>query len=267
LQRKTFKDGFMRFQGKVALVTGGNSGIGLATAKRFVAEGAKVVITGRNQETLDRAVAELGPAAAAVAGDVTDIAALEEAVATAVRAFGHLDMVFANAGVSGGTPLGETTPEAFRRIIDINLLGPFLTAQAALPHLPDGASIVLNGSVHAVAGIPGSSAYAASKAGVRAMARNLAAELGPRRIRVNVVVPGATRTPIWSNRAPTPEAFEKLEAGFVRNILLGRIAESDEIASAVLFLTSDESRFITAAEIVVDGGFTGAPAGIPASRD
>jgi NAD(P)-dependent dehydrogenase (short-subunit alcohol dehydrogenase family) len=186
----------MRFQGKVALVTGGNSGIGFATAKRFVAEGAKVVITGRNQETLDRAVAELGPAAAAVAGDVTDITALEEAVATAVRAFGHLDMVFANAGVSGSTPVGETTPEAFRRIIDINLLGPFLTAQAALPHLPDGASIVLNGSVHAIAGIPGSSAYAASKAGVRAMARNLAAELGPRRIRVNVVVPGATRTPI-----------------------------------------------------------------------
>jgi NAD(P)-dependent dehydrogenase (short-subunit alcohol dehydrogenase family) len=135
LQRKTLKDGVMRFQGKVALVTGGNSGIGLATAKRFVAEGAKVVITGRKQETLDRAVAELGPAAAAVAGDVTDVAALEKAVATAVRSFGRLDVVFANAGVSGGTPLGETTPEAFRRIIDINQLGPFLTAQAALPHL------------------------------------------------------------------------------------------------------------------------------------
>ncbi len=257
----------MRFRDKVVLVTGGNSGIGLATAKRFVAEDANVVITGRNQETLDRAVAELGPAAVAVAGDVTDVAALEEAVATAVRSFGRLDVVFANAGVSGGTPLGETTPEAFRRIIDINLLGPFLTAQAALPHLTDGASIVLNGSVHAVAGLPGSSAYAASKAGVRAMARNLAAELAPRQIRVNVVVPGATRTPIWSTRAPTPEAFEKLEAGFSRRIPLGRIAESDEIASAVLFLSSDESRSITAAEIVVDGGFTGAPFGIPASPD
>jgi NAD(P)-dependent dehydrogenase (short-subunit alcohol dehydrogenase family) len=253
----------MRLEGKVALVTGGNSGIGLATAKRFVAEGAKVVITGRRQDMLDQAVAELGSASAAVAGDVTDSPALEEAAATAVRSFGRLDVVFANAGVSGGTPLGGTTSEAFRRITDTNLLGAFLTVQAAVPHLADGASIVLNGSVHAVLGVPGSSAYAASKAGVRAMARNLASELAPRRIRVNVVVPGGTRTPIWANRAPTPEAFEKLEAAMSRSILLGRFAEADEIANAVLFLVSDESRYVTATEIVVDGGFTGAPAGVP----
>ena len=257
----------MRLNGKVALITGGSSGIGLATAKRFVAEGAKVVVTGRNREALDRTVAGLGSDAAAAIGDVTEPAALDEAVATAIRTFGRLDVVFANAGVSGGTPLGGTEPGVFRRIVDINLMGPFLTVQAALPQLGEGAAIVLNGSVHAVLGVPGSSAYAASKAGIRAMARNLAAELAPRGIRVNAVVPGATRTPIWSDRAPTPEAFEQLEAAFARSVPLSRrFAEPEDIASAVLFLASDEARYVTATEIVVDGGMSGAPAGAPVYR-
>ena len=146
----------MRLSGRTALITGGGSGIGLATARRFVAEGARVVLTGRRRDVLDAAVSELGSAAAAAQGDVTDPAALDEAVATAVRTFGGLDIVFANAGVSGATPLGETTAEAFRRIVDTNLLGPFLTVQAASPHLGEGASVVLNGSVHK-RGAPGRS--------------------------------------------------------------------------------------------------------------
>lgn len=251
----------MRMTGKVALITGGGSGIGLATARLLVTEGAQVVLTGRRREVLDRAVAELGPGATAVAGDVVQPDSARRAAAAAVDSFGRLDVVFANAGVSGQTPLDGTDADAFRRIVETNLLGPFLTAQAAAPHLAEGASIVLNGSVHAVLGAPGSSAYAASKAGVRAMARNLAAELAPRGIRVNTVVPGGTRTEIWSDRAPTPEAFERLESALAGAVPLKRIAEPEDIARAVLFLASDEARYVTATEIVVDGGMTGAPAG------
>ena len=256
----------MRLENKVALVTGGSSGIGLATARRFAAEGAKVVITGRRQEPLDRAAAELGPDVVAVVGDVTNTSTLEDAVTAAIRTFGKLDIVFANAGVSGSTPLDGTTPDAFRRVIEINLVGPFLTVQAAARHLSDGASVILNGSVHADIGAPGASAYAASKGGVRTMTRNLASELAPRGIRVNVVVPGATRTPIWAERVPTAEAMAAFERAFSSLVPLKRLAEADEIANAVLFLASDESRFVTAAEIVVDGGFTGAPAGAPDRR-
>lgn len=251
-----------RLEGRTALITGGGSGIGLATARRFVSEGAKVVLTGRRGDVLDAAVSQLGPHSIAAAGDVTDPGALEGAVAAAIRAFGRLDVVFANAGVSGATPIGSTSAEAFRRIIDINLLGPFLTVQAARPHLVQGASIILNGSVHAVFGVPGSAAYAASKAGVRAMTRNFAAELAPQGIRVNAVVPGATETPIWSDRAPTPDALEALEAAFTKGVPLSRrFAAPEQIASAVLYLASDEASYITASEIVVDGGMTGAPGG------
>lgn len=256
----------MRLDGKVALITGGSSGIGLATAKRFVREGAAVVITGRRQDALDDAIAQLGERAVAAAGDVTDAAALEAAAAVAQEQFGRLDIVFANAGIAGPSPLGEDAGEGFRHIVDTNLVGTFLTVQAALPHLREGGSIVLNGSVHAVLGMPGSSAYAASKAGVRAMARNLAAELAPRGIRVNVIVPGATRTPIWASRAATPEAMAQLEEAGSRGIPLGRFAEPDEIANAVLFLASDEASYVTATELAVDGGFTGAPAGGPIFR-
>lgn len=256
----------MRLDNKIALITGGSSGIGLATAKRFVAEGAAVVITGRRQEALDEAVAWIGAKAVAVAGDVTDVTTLRAAAAMAQERFGGLDIVFANAGISGSSPLDGGTGESFRSIIDTNLLGTFLTVQAALPHLQAGASIVLNGSVHAVLGMAGSSAYAASKAGVRAMARNLAAELAPRGIRVNALVPGATRTPIWSSRASTPEAMAHLEEAGSRGIPLGRFATADEIANAVLFLASDEASYVTATELIVDGGFTGAPAGGPIFR-
>lgn len=256
----------MRLKGKTALITGGNSGIGLATAKLFVAQGAEVVITGRNQETLDTAARELGSNALAVRADVTEAGAAEAAVAAAIKRFGKLDIVFANAGIAGSTPLGQTTAEAFDRVIRTNLNAVFFTIQAAAAHLKAGASVILNGSVHEVLGVPGASAYAASKAGIRAMTRVLASELAPRGIRVNVVVPGAIRTPIWANRAPTPDAFAALEANLSRAIPLGHLGEADDIANTALFLASEDARHISAAEIVVDGGHTGAPAGAPIYR-
>ncbi len=201
----------MRLKGKTALITGGNSGIGLETAKLFVAEGARVAITGRNKETLDAAAKALGANGLAIAADINDVAATERAFAQAAEKFGKLDIVFANAGIPGNTPVGRTTLEAFESIIKTNLTSVFFTVQAALPHLNNNASVILNGSVISVLGNPGYSAYAATKAGVRAMARVMASELSPRGIRVNLVAPGAARTPIWNGAVPTPEAFAAFE--------------------------------------------------------
>ena len=256
----------MRLQNKTALITGGNSGIGLATAQMFVREGAQVVITGRNLKTLNAAVKDLGPNALALEADVTDPNALDRAVAATIERFGKLDIVFANAGIAAVTPLGQTTFEAFNRILQTNLTSVFFTVQAAAAHLKAGASVILNGSVHATLGAPGYSAYAATKAGVRALGRVLAGELAPRGIRVNVVVPGATRTPIWSPAAPTPDALDALESRISRGIPLGRFSEADEIAKAALYLASDDALNVTATEIVVDGGLTGAPAAAPIYR-
>jgi NAD(P)-dependent dehydrogenase (short-subunit alcohol dehydrogenase family) len=256
----------VRLANKTALITGGNSGIGLATAKLFVAEGAKVVITGRNQATLEAAAKELGPNALALAADATDIAATEAAVKEGAEKFGKFDIVFANAGIAGNTPIGATTLAAFEAVIRTNITSVFFTVQAAVPHLNDGASIILNGSVISVLGNPGYAAYAASKAGVRAMARVMASELSPRGIRVNVVAPGAARTPIWNGAAPTPEAFAVLDKRISRTIPLGRLGEAEEVAKTVLFLASDDASNIQGAEIFVDGGATGSPAGAPIYR-
>jgi len=253
----------MRLAGKTAFVTGGSSGIGLATARLLIAEGARVTITGRNRQTLDAAAAELGSNAFAVTADATDVAATEQALAQAAAKFGKLDVLFANAGIPGNTPLGGTTLAAFETIIRTNLTAVFFTVQAALPHLNDNASIILNGSVIGVLGNPGFSAYAASKAGVRGMARVMASELSPRGIRVNLVSPGATRTPIWNGAAPSPEAFAALEERMARSTPLGRMGEADHIAKTVLFLASDDSAHIQGAEIFVDGGATASPAGAP----
>src|SRR6266404_9003210 len=219
----------MRLENKTALITGGNSGIGLAAARLFVAEGARVAITGRNHNTLDAAAAELGHDVLAIQADVTDIEATERAVAKLVAKFGKVDIVFANAGIPGATPVGQTSLAAFEEIIRTNLTAVFFTIQAAAPHLTPGASIILNGSVHAVMGVPGYSAYAATKAGVRAMTRNLASEFAPRGIRVNQVTPGATKTPIWSPFAPTNAAMVALEQQIARTIPLGRLGEADEV--------------------------------------
>jgi NAD(P)-dependent dehydrogenase (short-subunit alcohol dehydrogenase family) len=256
----------MRLKGKTALITGGNSGIGLATAKLFVEEGARVVITGRNKETLEAASKELGANGLAIAVDANDVAATERAFAQAAEKFGKLDILFANAGIPGNTPVGKTTLEMFESVIKTNLTSVFFTVQAALPHLNDNASIILNGSVISVLGNPGYSAYAATKAGVRAMARVMASELSPRGIRVNVVAPGAARTPIWNGAAPTAEAFAVLEKRIAGITPLGRIAEPDHIAKTVLFLASDDAAHVQGQEIFVDGGATASPAGAPVFR-
>ena len=256
----------MRLENKTAFITGGNSGIGLATARLFVAEGARVTITGRNQKTLDAAAQELGRNAIAIAADITDVAATEAAVQQAVNNFGKLDILFANAGVAGNTPLGGTTIAAFERVIRTNLTAVFFTVQAAIAHLNDGASIILNGSVISVLGSPGYSAYAASKAGVRAMARVMASELSPRGIRVNVISPGAIRTPIWGAATATPEAEKALEERIAKATPLRGLGEPDHIAKAVLFLASDDSAHVQGQELLVDGGASASPSGAPIYR-
>jgi len=257
------REAIVRLVNKTALITGGNSGIGLATAKLFVAEGAKVVITGRNRATLDAAAKELGQNALAVTADATDLAATEAAIKHGAEKFGKFDIVFANAGIAGGTPLGSATLETFEKVIGTNITAVFFTVQAALPYLKDGASIILNGSV---LGNPGYSAYAASKAGVRAMARVMASELSPRNIRVNVVSPGAIRTPIWGAAIATPEAEKAFEARIGRATPLGRIGKPDHISKTVLFLASDDSAHVQGQELFVDGGATASPSGAPIYR-
>ena len=256
----------MRLKNKTALITGGNSGIGLETARLFVKEGARVIITGRNQATLDAAAKELGPNAFATVADANDTAAMEAAIKKGVDKFGKLDIVFANAGIPGDTPVGNTKLEAFEQVIRTNLTAVFFTVQAAVSHLNDGGSIILNGSVISVLGNPGYSAYAASKAGVRAMARVMASELSSRGIRVNVVAPGAAKTPIWNSRAPTPDAFAVLEQRISRTTPLGRMADADHIAKTVLFLASDDASHIQGQELFVEGGATASPAGAPIFR-
>jgi NAD(P)-dependent dehydrogenase (short-subunit alcohol dehydrogenase family) len=257
----------MRLAGKKALITGGNSGIGLATARLFIKEGAQVAITGRNQLTLDAALAELGPKAIGFQGDITDSKSRKAIFKQIGERFGKLDIVFANAGIPGTTPAGNTAEEPFKQIVSVNLTSVFFTVQDSLPFLNDGGSIILNGSVIGTLGQPGYSAYAASKAGVRALARTLAADLSPRGIRVNVVAPGATKTPIWTRGGQrSPEETSEIARKLSSTIALGRWGEADEIAKAVLFLASDDSSYVQGAELFVDGGITGTPFGGPSSR-
>src|ERR1700759_2571732 len=245
-----------RLANKTALITGGNSGIGLETAKLFVAEGARVIITGRNQERLEAAARELGPNAFAVVADATDVAATEAAIRKGVEKFGKLDIVFANAGIPGATPVGGTKVEAFEQVLRTNITAVFFTVQAAVAHMNDGGSIILHGSVISVLGHPRYAAYAASKAGVRAMSRVMASELSPRNIRVNVVAPGAIRTPIWGAATAPPEAEKAFEARMGRSTPLGQTGEPDHIAKTVLFLASDDAAHIQGQEVFVDGGAT-----------
>jgi NAD(P)-dependent dehydrogenase (short-subunit alcohol dehydrogenase family) len=256
----------MRFSGKTALVTGGNSGIGFAAARILIAEGARVAITGRDRAKLDAAAAELGNNALAIQADLDDPAVVDAVYKQIGEAFGSLDVVFANAGISGPTPLGGTTAAAFEAILRTNLTAVFLTVQGALPLMKEGAAIVLNGSVMRELGSPGSAAYSATKAGVTGMAKVFAAELAPRGIRVNTVIPGATRTPIWTRGQRAGTTIEQTEDALAPRIPQGRLAEPEEVASAAVFLASNDASGITGAEIVVDGGATGAPYGAPMFR-
>jgi NAD(P)-dependent dehydrogenase (short-subunit alcohol dehydrogenase family) len=241
--------------GKTALVTGGSSGIGLAAAQRFAAEGAHVFLTGRNQESLDDAVASIGPQARGIRADVSDAEDLD-AVAEVVAAHGRgLDVLFANAGGGEYSPLGEITADDFSTRNLINVGGTLFTVQTLLPLLNAEAAIVLNGSTAAYNGTPTFSVYAATKAAIRSFGRTWAAELIPRGIRVNTVIPGPTETPGLKGLAPS-EQVQQLLAGEAAKVPMGRLGRPDEIAAAVLFLASPQSSFITGAELFVDGGQT-----------
>jgi NAD(P)-dependent dehydrogenase (short-subunit alcohol dehydrogenase family) len=242
-----------RFEGKVALVTGGNSGIGLAVARGLVDEGARVVIVGRSAETLERSAAELGAAARAVVADLSRLAEIDRAIA-ATREFGagRLDVVFANAGIATFGPLASTTEEAWDAMFDVNVKGVYFTVQKAAALMHSGGAIVLNASVAAGKGNPVGSVYGASKAAVRSLGRTVAAELVERGIRVNVVSPGPIETPIFAR--PTAQAGAAMKAAMLARNPMKRLGTTDEVAAAVLFLASDAASFITGVDLLVDGG-------------
>jgi NAD(P)-dependent dehydrogenase (short-subunit alcohol dehydrogenase family) len=244
-----------KLEGKIALVTGGNSGIGLATAKQFVNEGAYVFITGRRDSELAAAVKEIGRNVTGVQGDVSNLGDLDRLFAQIRREKGKLDIVFANAGVAKYAPFGEITEEFYDSIFKINVKGLLFTVQKALPLLPDGASIILNASIVGSKGLPANSVYSATKAAVRSFARTWTTDLKNRRIRVNAVSPGATDTPGLSDLLASAEVGEERLKMISKTVPLGRLATPDEIAKAVLFLASDDSSYITGTELFVDGGF------------
>ena len=236
-----------KLQGKVAVITGGTTGIGFATAKLFVAEGAYVFITGRRPKELNEAVKAIGSNVTGVQGDISRLDDLDRLYET-VKAGGRIDIVFANAGIGGFVTLGSVTEEFYDNIFNTNVKGTLFTVQKALPLLNDGASIILNGSVASVKGTPGFWVYGASKAALRNFVRAWAVELKDRRIRSNVLSPGPTDTPIIVEQPA--DAIARI----VSTIPMGRMGEPEEIAKAALFLASDDSSFITGIELFVDGG-------------
>jgi NAD(P)-dependent dehydrogenase (short-subunit alcohol dehydrogenase family) len=240
-----------KLERKIALITGGNSGIGLATAKQFVNEGAHVFITGRRDPELARAVKEIGRNVTGVQGDVSSLVDLDRLFAQIKREKGKLDTVFANAGAALLAPLGKITEEHFDSLFNSNVKGLLFTVQKALPLMPDGASIILNASVVASKGFPDWSIYSATKAAVRSFARTWTTDLKGRRIRVNAVSPGYTDTPPWHSIEAAEERMKILSG----SVPIGRFGTPDEIAKAVVFLASDDASYITGTELFVDGGF------------
>src|SRR2546425_691321 len=234
-----------KLEGKVAVITGGSSGIGLATAQRFVAEGAYVYIIRRRQSELDAAVRQIGKNVTAVQGDVSQLADLDRLYATVKRQHGRIDIVFANAGVVEVASLGEISEAHFDKMFNINVKGLLFTVQKALPLLQDGGSIILTASTASIKAVPGLSVYSATKAAIRSFARSWTLDLKARKVRVNAVSPGPTNTPGFSDLGLNASDFD---------IPLGRLGNPDEIAKAVVFLASDDSSFITGIELFVDGG-------------
>ena len=244
-----------KLTGKVALVTGGNGGIGLATAKRFVNEGAYVFITGRRKQELDAAVKEIGRDVTGVQGDVSNVADVERLFAHIKQEKGTLDIVFANAGVVRYAALGAISEEFFDSIFDTNVKGVLFTVQQALPLLPNGASIILSASMVGSKGLPAYSVYSATKAAVRSFARTWTTDLKERRIRVNAVSPGSIDTPGARDLLASSGVGEKRKKMIAESVPLGRLGTPDETAKAVVFLASDDSSYITGTELFVDGGF------------
>lgn len=246
-----------KLDGKIAVITGGSSGIGLATAQRFVAEGAYVFIMGRRQTELDAAVKQIGKNVSAVQGDVANLADLDRLFAAVKQQKGHMDILFANAGTGEFAPLGAITEEHFDKTFNANVKGMLFTVQKALPLLKDGSSVILNASIAASTGPAAFSVYSASKAAVRSFARTFTTDLKERKIRVNAVSPGVIPSPGYKDSLGMSDAqiksYSEASAG---QIPAGRVGTLDEIAKAVLFLASDESSYVTGIELVVDGGMT-----------
>jgi NAD(P)-dependent dehydrogenase (short-subunit alcohol dehydrogenase family) len=242
-------------EGKVAVVTGGNSGIGLATAKRLKEEGARVAISGRSQKTLDEAVKTIGNGTVAVQADVARLTDLDKLYAEVSRKLGKIDVLFVNAGVAIFAPLSETSESVFDEQFDINVKGAYFTIQKALPLLNDGASIILNTSVVDSKGGIGTSAYAATKAALRSIARTAAAELVGRGIRVNAVAPGPIVTPILGRSGLPKEALDAFAKEIIEKVPMKRFGQPEEVAGVVAFLASQDASYITGVEINVDGGY------------
>lgn len=244
-----------KHEAKVALITGGSTGIGLATAKRLALEGAHVYIMGRRQAELDVAVAEIGHGARAIQGDISSAGDLARVVAVVADAHGRIDILFANAGGGEFGPLDKVSEAQFDKTFGINAKGTLLTIQAALPVMQSGGAIVITGSIVSIQGVPDFGIYAATKAAVRSFARTFASDLKGRGIRVNVVAPGAVITPAYRTELKlSDEQIEASRQDFASRTPLGRVGEADEIAKAVSFLASDDASYITGVELFVDGG-------------
>ncbi len=243
-----------RLEGKVAVVTGGTSGIGLATARRFVEEGAHIFITGRRKAELDAAVKQIGKQATGVRGDVASLSDLDSLYAEVKRQHGRIDILFANAGTAELAPLGAITEEHFDKIFSVNVKGLLFSVQKALPLFRDGGSIILNASIVASKGLEASSVYSATKAAVRSFARTWTVDLKGRGIRVNAISPGPIDTPGINNLGSTMEQIEEFKKNIVATVPMGRMGDPDEIAKAAVFLASDDSSYVTGVELFVDGG-------------
>ena len=244
-----------KLERKIALVTGGNSGIGLATAKQFVNEGAYVFITGRREAELAAAKKQIGKNVTAIKGDVSNLDDLDRLFAQIKKEKGRIDIVFANAGVSRYAPIGTITEDFFDSIFDINVKGVLFTVQKALPLLRDGGSIILNASIVGSKGLSSNSVYSATKAAVRSFARTWTTDLKDRRIRVNAISPGPIDTPGLSELLASSETGEQRKKMISNTVPLGRFGKPEEIAKAVVFLASDDASYITGIELFVDGGF------------
>ncbi len=245
-----------RFEGKVAMVTGGNSGIGLAAAKAFAREGAQVAVTGRDEGTLKNAEKEIGSGALAIRADAARIADLDAAMAKVRDRFKRIDALFVNAGIGKFVPIAEVTEAMFDEIVTINLKGAFFTVQKALPLMARGSAVVLNASINAHTGLPGTTVYGATKAAVVNMAKTMSADLAERGIRVNAVSPGPVETPIFGRAGISGDQSRQTKEWLQNQTLVKRMGEPEEIAEAVLYLSSDVSSFVVGAEIVIDGGMT-----------
>jgi NAD(P)-dependent dehydrogenase (short-subunit alcohol dehydrogenase family) len=244
-----------KLEGKIALVTGGSSGIGLATARRFVAEGGYVFVTGRRELELAAAVNEIGRNVIGIKADVSSLSDLDRLFVQIKQEKGKIDIVFANAGIAKYAPMGAITEDAYESMFGINVKGVLFTVQKALPLMPDGATIILNASIVGSKGLPENSVYSATKAAVRSFARTWTTDLKRRHIRVNAISPGTIDTPGLSDLLASSEVGEQRKKLIANAVPLGRFGTPDEIARAVVFLASDDASYITGAELFVDGGF------------